>query len=69
MRRKMNKTAKLSFYNARKRKGDTARIADNTGYSVSHVINVVAGRRSVPQDMANEFYNISRRRQKNTVNA
>lgn len=60
----MNKTAKLAFFNARKRKGDIDKIAENTGYSIPHVYNVIAGRRRVPQDMANEMYNISRRRSK-----
>jgi hypothetical protein len=64
--KKLNRTAKLAFYTARNRKGDVDRIAENTSYSVSHISNVVAGRRSVPQDMANEMYRISRRRMKNS---
>ena len=64
--KKLNRTAKLAFYTARNRKGDIDRIAENTSYSVSHISNVVAGRRSVPQDMANEMYRISRRRMKNS---
>ena len=58
----LNRTAKLAFYNARQRQGDVTRIAENTDYSVSHINNVIAGRRSVPQAVANEMYNISRRR-------
>lgn len=64
--RKLNRTAKLSFFNSRKRTGDVTRLAESTGYSVSHVSNVVSGVRSVPQDLANEMYNISRRRMKNS---
>jgi len=64
--KKLNRTAKLAFYTARNRKGDVDRIAENTSYSVSHISNVVAGRRSVPQDIANEMYRISRRRMKNS---
>ena len=59
---KMNLTEKLNFFRARQRKGDTQLIAERTGYSVSHVINVTAGRRSVPATMADEMYKLSRRR-------
>jgi len=63
---KLNRSAKLTFYNARKRQGDVTRLNENTGYSPSHINNVLAGRRSVPQELANEMYNISRRRIKNS---
>jgi hypothetical protein len=63
---KLNRTAKLSFFNSRKRNGDTSRLAEITGYSVSHISNVINGVRSVPQELANEMYNISRRRMKNS---
>jgi transcriptional regulator with XRE-family HTH domain len=62
--RKLNRTAKLAFYNARQRQGDTARLAEATGYSTSHVSNIINGRRSVNQDVANAMYNMSRRRMK-----
>ena len=62
--RKLNRTAKLAFYNARQRKGDTTRLAETTGSSVSHVSNIINGRRSVNQDVANAMYNMSRRRMK-----
>jgi transcriptional regulator with XRE-family HTH domain len=62
--RKLNRTAKLAFYNARQRKGDTTRLAEMTGYSVSHVSNIINGRRSVNQDVANAMYDMSRRRMK-----
>jgi len=45
--RKLNRTAKLAFYNARQRQGDTARLAETTGYSTSHVSNIINGNRSV----------------------
>jgi hypothetical protein len=67
--RKLNRSAKQAFYVARKREGDVTRLAESTGYSTSHVSNVLAGRRSVPQDLANEMYNISRRRMKNSERA
>jgi hypothetical protein len=62
--RKLNRTAKLAFYNARQRQGDTARLAETTGYSTSHVSNIINGNRSVNQDVANAMYNMSRRRVK-----
>ena len=62
--RKLNRTAKLAFYNARQRKGDTTRLAEMTGYSISHVSNIINGRRSVNQDVANAMYSMSRRRMK-----
>lgn len=63
--KRLNRTAKQAFYNARKRQGDVTRISDSTGYSESHIINVLAGRRSVNQPIANELYRISSRRIKN----
>ena len=62
--KRLNKTAKMAFYTARKRQGDTTSIAEQSGYSVSHVSNIMAGRRLVNQDVANVMYNISRRRVK-----
>ena len=64
--KKLNRTAKQAFFSARQRSGDAARLSDATGYSLSHVNNVIAGRRNVPQILANEMYNISRRRMKNS---
>lgn len=63
---RLNKTAKLAFYNARKRQGDVYTTSENTGYSESHIVNVLSGNRSTPQLVANELYRISRRRMKNT---
>ena len=62
--RKLNRTAKLAFYCARQRKGDTTRLAKMTGYSVSHVSNIINGRRSVNDQVANALYSMSRRRMK-----
>jgi len=66
MIQKLNRTAKQAFFSARQRKGDAERLSEKTGYSVSHVNNVMAGRRNVPQLLANEMYNISKRRMKNS---
>ena len=61
----LNRTAKLSFYISRKRSGDLTRLSDETGYSVSHLSNVVNRRRRVNNTVANAMYNLTRRRQKN----
>lgn len=61
---KLNRNAKLAFYAARKRKGDVKTLTDYTLYSPSHVSNVLAGRRAVPQFLADVMYQVSRRRTK-----
>jgi hypothetical protein len=63
---KLNKTAKLAFYTARKRQGDTARLAENTGYTTRFVNYVLAGERSVNDVLADAMYNLTRRRLKNS---
>lgn len=62
----LNRTAKLAFYKARKRTGDTTRVAEETGYSVSHVSNTTSGRRKVNNTIANAMYMLTRRRTKNS---
>lgn len=66
MARKMNKTAKLAFYTARKRSGDTQRLAETTGYTTRFVNYVLSGERSVNDTLANQMYKMSYRRQKNS---
>jgi hypothetical protein len=61
---RLNSTAKLAFYNARKREGDTKRIAEMTGYSTSHVTSIINGNRSINNNVANAMWDISRRRVK-----
>ena len=62
----MNRTAKLAFFKARKRTGDTTRLAKETGYSVSHVSNMTSGTRRVNNTVANAMYMLTRRRVKNS---
>jgi hypothetical protein len=64
--RQLNKTAKQAFFTARRRDGDVARIAKMSDNSVSHVSNIMSGRRIVNQEVANAMYMVSRRRMKNT---
>lgn len=66
MSKRLNKTAKLSFYTARKRDGDTQRLSENTGLSTRFVNYVKNGERTINNELANEMYNISRRRMKNS---
>jgi hypothetical protein len=61
---RLNSTAKLAFYNARKRSGDAARLSEVTGYSTSHITNVMNGNRSINPTIANAMYRISARRAK-----
>jgi hypothetical protein len=61
---RLNSTAKLAFYNARQRQGDTARLSEVTGYSTSHIINVMNGNRSINPIIADAMYRISARRVK-----
>lgn len=69
MKRNLNRTAKLSFFTARKKQGDATRIAENTGYSYSHIVNIMNGNRVIPQSVADEMYNISRGRTTNCKQA
>jgi DNA-binding transcriptional regulator YdaS (Cro superfamily) len=62
----LNRTSKLSFFTHRQRKGDVTRIAEETGYSVSHISNMVSGTRRVTNDVANAMYMLTRRRVKNS---
>jgi plasmid maintenance system antidote protein VapI len=56
---RLNSTARLAFYNARQRQGDVTRLSEVTGYSTSHISNVINGRRSINPIIANELYKIS----------
>lgn len=61
----LNRTAKLAFFTHRQKVGDVTRIAENTGYSVSHVSNMINGARRVSTVAANAMYNMTSRRMKN----
>ena len=65
MRRKLNRGAKVGFFKNRQRRGDQQRLAEVTGYSESHISNVLNYRRSVPQLLANAMYRMTYRRIKN----
>jgi hypothetical protein len=61
----LNRTAKLAFFTARKRQGDVTRVADETGYSASHVSNTISGARKINNTIANAMYMLTRRRTRN----
>jgi len=61
----LNRTAKLSFFTHRRKTGDLTRLTEETGYSVSHLSNIVHRRRRVNNTIANAMYNLTRRRMKN----
>jgi hypothetical protein len=61
----LNRTAKLSFFTHRQKQGDVTRIAEETGYSTSHISNMINGARRVNDTVANVMYNLTRRRMKN----
>ena len=61
----LNRTSKLSFCTHRKRTGDVTRLAEETGYSTSHISNMISGARRITDNVANAMYMLTRRRQKN----
>jgi len=62
---KLNPKEKVAFYSTRVRKGDNDKLSNVTGYSVSHIINVRAGRRTPPSSLAEAMFKLSRRRSVN----
>jgi DNA-binding transcriptional regulator YdaS (Cro superfamily) len=62
----MNRTAKLAFFKARRRTGDVTKVAETTGYSVSHVSNTISGARKINNTIADSMYSLTRRRTKNS---
>ena len=65
MNRKLNRGAKVGFFKNRQRRGDQQRLAEVTGYSESHISNVLNYRRRIPQLLANAMYRMTYRRIKN----
>lgn len=63
----MDTTEKLAFFKARRRAGDTNRVAEATGYSVSHVTNTISGTRKVNDVIANAMYSLTSRRKANDL--
>jgi hypothetical protein len=63
---KLNNNAKLAYFTARRRSGDVTLISTHSGYSRSHVSNILAGRRSVNEDVANVAYYLTKPRKRNS---
>lgn len=66
---KLNRTAKLAFYKARRRQGDTTRLAETTGFTTRFINYVLAGERKVNDTLADAMYSLSRRRVKGAATA
>jgi len=62
--RKLSNYLKLKVYNARKRRGDIERIEIKTGYSISHISNVLNGKR-VNDEIASVAYKMASKRKIN----
>jgi hypothetical protein len=63
---KLNRTAKLAFYKARERKGDTFILAEQTGFTTRFIDYVKTGSRKINNELADAMYTLSRRRAKNS---
>ena len=59
---RLSSEEKLMFYQSRKRKGDIARLATDTGYTQRMIYYVLRGERTVNNTIASAMYNLSRRR-------
>ena len=60
--KKRTTAEKLKHYSSRVRRGDGITLSDKTGYSQSHISNVLNKRRSCPVELANAMYSISAKR-------
>ena len=63
----LNRTAKLSFYTSRKRRGDVWTLAEQTGYSERMIYYVLRGDFSPNQNIADAMYSLASRRNKNVI--
>jgi hypothetical protein len=59
---KLSNYQKLAYFRARKRSSDSETVAWNTGYSRSHICNVIAGRRSLNTTIADSLYETAKGR-------
>jgi hypothetical protein len=62
----LNRTAKLAFFNARRREGDVSRIISETGMSPNHTRRMLAAERRINEETADTAYEISYMRRKNS---
>ena len=65
--RRMDRYEMRNFWEARRRDGDISRVAERTGFSRSHVGNMVNDRRRLDENVARELRRISRNRTTNSV--
>lgn len=62
---KMSNSQKMAYFTSRRQHGDVTTISENTGYSQSHICNVLAGRKTINKTMADGMYTISQGRKRN----
>ena len=63
--KRVPKLIKMTIIASRQRRGDVAKVATNTDYSVSHCSRVIRGLRN-NERILSEAYRITRRRVKNS---
>ena len=63
---RMSNAQKVAYFASRKQYGDVTTISENTGYSPSHISNVLAGRRTANKTIADGMYNVSQGRKRNS---
>lgn len=63
---RMSNAQKVAYFASRKQHGDVTTISENTGYSQSHISNVLAGRRTVNKTIADGMYSVSQGRKRNS---
>jgi hypothetical protein len=65
--KQLNRTAKLAFYMARQRKGDSNLLSEKTGFTPSFINYVKRGERRINNTLANAMYDLSEKRIKNSI--
>jgi len=62
-----SRSTKVQMFRARQRKGDLTQLSNMTGFSVSHVANVLSNRRSDSNpSVVDAAYKLSYRRKRNS---
>lgn len=65
--KRLNRTAKLAFFNARRMKSDAASISYLTRTPKNVVFKMLSAKRSISNEVANEAFSITKYRTKNSV--
>ncbi len=62
----LNRTAKLAYFNARRRDGDVSEVSSKTGYSTSHTRRMLNAEARINEETATSAFYISHGRTKNS---